>query len=306
MTSHTAPLTARQAEALRSLLAERGFSFIEKPHTLYAAEKKGEHVNVAVYAKGPKVLVQGKGTRDFIQFLLEPEVLGEATLGYEEEKFPDRYQPHFGIDESGKGDFFGPLVISGVFTDAASARHLLAAGVVDSKRVTSDDKVRQLAAAVRSTPGVAHHTVTIGPKRYNELYEKIRNLNRLLAWGHATVIERLLELRPDCPRALSDQFANPNVLRRALKGKGRTIQLDQRTKAESDPAVAAASILAREAFIDWLRDRGEALGLPAPLPKGVSPQVKSTARDLVRLKGPEVLSEIAKTHFKTAAEVMEG
>ena len=114
--------------------------------------------------------------------------------------------------------------------------------------------------------------VAIGPEKYNALYEKFGNLNKLLAWGHARTIENLLELRPDCPRALSDQFANPRLIQRALLEKGRGIELEQRTKAESDPAVAAASILAREQFIDWLRDAKRTWGVE--LPKGVSAIVK--------------------------------
>ncbi len=145
------------------------------------------------------------------------------------------------------------------------------------------------------------NVVTIGPERYNQLYAKFGNLNKLLAWGHARVIENLLEARPDCPRALSDQFANPRLIQRALLEKGRGIELEQRTKAESDLAVAAASILAREAFINWLRDAKRLFG--AELPRGVSENVKSVARALVASHGGDGLARAAKMHFKTAAEV---
>jgi ribonuclease HIII len=141
----------------------------------------------------------------------------------------------------------------------------------------------------------------IGPERYNQLYTKFGNLNRLLAWGHARVIENLLEQKPDCPRALSDQFANPKLIKSALLERGKGIILEQRTKAESDVAVAAASILAREKFIDWLRDGKEKFGVE--LPRGASATVKAVARQLMAENGPEVLNQVAKTHFKTAAEV---
>lgn len=303
LTSFTAPLTAAQADLLRDRLPEWGFSPVEKPHTLYAAEKPAAKVNVAIYAKGPKVLIQGKGTPDFIQFHLEPEILGEARLGYEEELSPETFAPHFGIDESGKGDFFGPLVIAGCYVDQDIARRFREAGVTDSKRISSDAKIRALADLIRHTPGAVHNVVVVGPAAYNRLYVKMGNLNRLLAWGHARVIENLLDARPDCPRALSDQFGNPTLIQRALLEKGRTLQLDQRTKAESDPAVAAASILARERFIDALRDGGERHGLGAPLPRGVSADVKTVGRRLVGVHGGEILREIAKTHFRTAHEV---
>ena len=299
LTSHTAPLTPAQAARLREVLEERGYEFEEKPHTLYAA-KKGK-LNVAVYAKGPKVLIQGKDTEEFITFLLEPEVLGEARLGYEEELDPEMFAPHFGIDESGKGDYFGPLVIAGAYTDAAVARALKAAGVMDSKRISSAKRIRELAAKIREVPGIATSVVAIGPERYNQMFGSFGNLNRLLAWGHAKVIENLAAQRPQCPRALSDQFARPEVLARALKQQGVNIQLDQRTKGESDIAVAAASILARERFIDWMDKTSAAGGITLPL--GASAAVIDAAREIVSRHGREALSKVAKLHFKTTAAV---
>lgn len=302
LTSFTSPLTAAQAATLRDRLEEMGFDFIEKPYTLYAAQRG--KLNLAVYTKGPKVLIQGKETEDFIKFHLEPEVLGEAKLGYEEVLSPEQFSPHFGIDESGKGDFFGPLVIAGVYVDRGIARTLRDAGVQDSKRIGSDAKIRSLADAIRRIPGAVHSVVAIGPDRYNALQQKMGNVNNLLGWGHARVIENLLALRPDCPRSLSDQFANPRIIQRSLLEKSRAIEIEQRTKAESDPAVAAASILARERFIDWLEETGRRLGVR--LPRGASAQVKAVARQLADERGAAFLRQIAKTHFKTAAEIAPG
>lgn len=300
VTSHTAALTAAQAEKLRRVLEDQDYDFETKPHALFSA-RKGK-LNVTVYQKGPKVLVQGRDTEDFIRFTLEPEVLGEARLGYEEIHEPDKFEPHFGIDESGKGDFFGPLVIAGVFTDSTIARSLIAAGIMDSKRVTSAARIRKLAAAIRTTPGCTVEVVAIGPERYNEMHASFGNLNHLLAWGHARVIEKLAAARPDCPRALSDQFARPDVLQRALRDKGLTLQLDQRTKGESDIAVAAASILARERFIDWMDKTSASCGVKLPL--GASAQVVEAARELVARLGPEALGKAAKLHFRTTAAVL--
>jgi ribonuclease HIII len=297
--SFTSPLTAAQAAKLRARITEMGFEFLEKPYTLFAAQKG--KLNLAVYEKGPKVLVQGKDTEDFVKFTLEPEILGAAKLGYEEVLTPEQFEPHFGIDESGKGDFFGPLVIAGAYVDQSIARALMDSGVQDSKRIGSDAKIRSLARTIRDIPGCAHSVVRIGPDRYNALQQKMGNVNNLLGWGHARVIENLLVLRPDCPRSLSDQFANPSIIKRSLLEKGRRIQLDQRTKAESDLAVAAASILARENFIDWLDHTGKQLGLT--LPRGASAQVKAAARQLVGSRGAAYLRQVAKTHFRTAREI---
>jgi ribonuclease HIII len=299
MNSYTHPLTKDQATKLRVLLDELGFEFVSKQWTIFFAQKN--KLSVAVYEKGPKVLVQGKGVEEFVQFELEPKILGEARLGYEEVHLPEMFQPHFGVDESGKGDFFGPLVISGVYVDGAIARKLLDAGVQDSKRIGSDARIRALAQTIRKTTGGLIETVLIGPQRYNELYEKFGNLNKLLGWGHARVIENLLEKKPDCPRSLSDQFADARVIEQSLLRHGRKINIEQRTKAESDIAVAAASILARDAFINWLERRGKELGLR--LDRGVSANVKEIAKKLVEINGPEVLREVAKVHFRTAHEI---
>jgi ribonuclease HIII len=302
VTSYTEGLTERQVAKLREILEEKGFEFGDKPHARFSARQG--RLNVTVYEKGPKVLVQGRETEDFVRFVLEPEVLGEARLGYEEVHQPEMFEPHIGVDESGKGDFFGPLVIAGVFVDAAIARRLVDLGVTDSKRIKSSDRVRRLAAEIRSVGGLASEVVAIGPARYNELYESFGNLNRLLAWGHARVIEKLAARRPDCPRALSDQFARVEVLQRALQAKGVGIELEQRTRAESDVAVAAASILARERFVDWLTRTSEAGGVK--LPPGASPAVVEAGRELVGKHGPDSLAKVAKLHFRTRQQVLAG
>src|SRR5213596_1808414 len=165
MNSYTHPLTNEQAAKLRALLKELGFEFSPKEYTLFFARKN--KLSVAVYEKGPKVLVQGKGVGEFVQFELEPKILGEAKLGYEEVHSPEMFEPHFGVDESGKGDFFGPLVIAGAYIDGKSARQLLDLGVQDSKRIGSDAKIHALAKEIRRSGGKGTDVVAIGPARYN-------------------------------------------------------------------------------------------------------------------------------------------
>lgn len=300
VTSFSLSLTQEQAEKLRTLLTDQNFEFVSRPYMLFFAQKG--KLSVAVYEKGPKVVIQGKEMEDFVKYELEPKITGEARLGYEEVLQPAMFEPHFGVDESGKGDFFGPLVVAGVFVDRTIAKQLLALGVTDSKRISSDRRIEQLADAIRNVHGTENNVVLIGPEKYNELYLRFANLNDLLGWGHARVIENLLALRPDCPRALSDKFANERVVRQALLTAGRKITVDQRTKAESDIAVAAASILAREKFVRWLDRKGRELGIK--LPKGVSGEVKTAARELVSRHGPEALRKVAKMHFRTADEVL--
>ena len=299
LNSYTHPLTAEQATKLRSLLTELGFEVSPKQYTLFSGQKN--KLSVAVYEKGPKVLVQGKGVEDFVQFELEPKILGEAKLGYEEVHSPEMFEPHFGVDESGKGDFFGPLVIAGVYVDRGIARKLMDAGVQDSKRITSDTRIRALADEIRKTSMGLFEVVLVGPAKYNELYEKFGNLNKLLAWGHARVIENLLAKKSDCPRSLSDQFADKRLIEQSLLRHGRKIDIQQRPRAESDVAVAAASILAREAFINWLDREAKKLGVR--LERGVSEAVKAAAEKIVQGRGPEGLRQVAKVHFRTAHAV---
>jgi len=205
-----------------------------------------------------------------------------------------------GIDESGKGDYFGPLVIAGVLVTPADEPDLRLMRVRDSKRI-SDGRILEMAPDIRLI--CRHSLVTIGPQRYNELYAKIKNLNRLLAWGHARALENLLE-HSDCALAISDQFGDERFILNALLEKGKKIQLIQRPKAEEDVAVAAASILARAEFLIRLKRLSDEVGLP--LPKGASQAVEAAGRSIVRKLGQDRLEGLAKLHFKTTQTVLRG
>lgn len=203
-----------------------------------------------------------------------------------------------GIDESGKGDYFGPLVIAAVFVDATTQGELALMQVRDSKKI-SDGRILEMAPDIKMI--CPHSVIAIGPHKYNELYAKIRNLNRLLAWGHAKALENILE-RVSCARAISDQFGDERLILNALQEKGRKIILEQRTKAESDLAVAAASILARAEFLIRLNRLSQEVG--TTLPKGASPAVELAARMVVKKHGRERLDSVAKLHFKTTQAVL--
>ena len=203
-----------------------------------------------------------------------------------------------GTDESGKGDFFGPLVVAAFFMPEGQEGALRALGVKDSKR-TSDARCREIADVLKA--GYVHSVVSVGPEKYNALYEKLRNLNRLLAWAHARAIENILERVP-AGKAVTDQFGDERFVREALLKKGRAIDLVQMPRAEEDTAVAAASILARAEFLTRLHFLAKDIG--ADLPKGASAIVEAAAVKLVREKGPDILNKVAKTHFKTTARVL--
>lgn len=203
-----------------------------------------------------------------------------------------------GMDESGKGDYFGPLVIAAVFVDGTTQGELALMQVRDSKKI-SDGRILEMAPDIKII--CPHSVITIGPHKYNELYAKIRNLNHLLAWGHARALENLLE-RVSCHRAIADQFGDERLILNALQEKGRKIVLEQRTKAESDLAVAAASILARAEFLLRLKRLSGEVG--TMLPKGASPAVELAARMVIKKHGRDRLGSVAKLHFKTTQAVL--
>ena len=289
-------LTDPQRQQVEDYCREHGWSFSDLPYGYWKAS--GNKINVAAYHSG-KVSIQGAGTADFVLYFLEPEVLKTVGFGYDAPAGALSSEPvteHGGIDESGKGDFFGPLVIGGVYVDADSGSKLAAAGVCDSKLIKSDKKITELAQKIRNISNGNFALVQIGPEAYNRLYGSFGNLNKLLAWGHAKVIEELLTKVPGCPRMLSDKFGNESLIRNALQTRGKAIVLDQQTKAESDVAVAAASILARDGFIRFMAKLSETAGIT--LPRGAGANVQAMANEIAA-RDPELLKKISKTHFRT-------
>ncbi len=284
------------APKLQAELSSRGCEIAQPAHTLFQAKKKG--LSVTLYTSG-KLVVQGKEMGEFIEFYLEPEILKSFSYTYgEPEKGELDLTARIGIDESGKGDVLGPLCIGGVQASGKQIEELKKLGVVDSKKL-SDAKMLKMAPKIRKI--APWHVVRVNPLRYNELYEQFKNLNKFLAWGHATVIEKLAQ-QTGCHKVIVDQFAAEWVVESALRKKGLEVDLTQRTKAESDVVVAAASVLARVAFLDGLEKLEKEWGLE--LPKGASAKVKSQMRLFVSKHGPEKLPNIAKMHFKTVNEIL--
>lgn len=203
-----------------------------------------------------------------------------------------------GTDESGKGDYFGPLVVAGMYLPPGQDEVLRELGVRDSKKCT-DRKVIELASLIKK--GYLHAVVAIGPARYNELYERLRNLNRILAWAHARVIENILTQVP-CSVVITDQFGDEFYVRQALMKLGKKVELIQRVGAEEDLAVAAASLLARAEFLKRLEALGQEVGLE--LPKGSSPLAEKAGVDLVQRYGESILAKVAKKHFKLTERIL--
>src|SRR3989441_11205310 len=166
LTSYTGKLSDEQASLLKSWLQAHGYKFREVPYARFAAEK--EKTNLVFYESG-KLVVQGKGTQDFVEFVLEPEVLKQARLGYEAVLNPEMLLPRIGVDESGKGDFFGPMCVAGVYVNQTVVKAWEDSGIQDSKRISSDRRIAELASLIRGTSGCVTTVVPIGNEAYNRL-----------------------------------------------------------------------------------------------------------------------------------------
>lgn len=316
-TSFTFELTNDQQEILLGLFVTGNFRRREVPYSLYSVE--GDKFNATLYEKEKhgkrKLCVQGSGAQDFVEFQLEPKGVVPVALGYEKVLSPELFSAHAGSDESGKGDYFGPLVVCCAYTDERLSDEMIRLGVKDCKQMT-DKAVLSVGASLRRLLGPdGYAVVKLGPAAYNRLYAKIRNINRMLAWAHGTAIEELLTKRADCMRVVVDQFAPTELtIRRALKERGRKATVEQRHKAESDIAVAAASVIARELFIrDIQKMTTDVFGTSAAgaakeapkIPMGASdPRVRSLAEEMVRAHGPTWLMNHCKAHFQTTDKVL--
>jgi ribonuclease HIII len=307
-------------DALRALVNERGWRIndekaIQSGYQLTVSDGANK-VPVAFYTSG-KALIQGKDSplRSELQtwwYGKQSIPLQQATPETTQSSFIEvpvvspssvasfAGTPRIGCDESGKGDYFGPLVIAAVYVDAQSETRLQSLGARDSKMLTDN---RMLAMGEEIKNLCPHIVVPVEPRRYNELYAKTGNLNRLLAWGHAWALEQLLEKTP-CKLAIIDQFGDPSYVLNVLREKGRQVTVEQRTHAEEDIAVAAASILARARFVQVMEQLSKRAG--EALPRGASdPSFVAVGRRIVARRGKEQLAEFAKLHFRTTEAILQ-
>jgi ribonuclease HIII len=300
LTLYTVKLEPEQIEKLEAVCDKRMYGYYHVDHALFAFKAPFEDFNLVAYKSG-KVVIQGKGTEAFVQNVFEPEVTGSPQLGYEEVHHPEWFEPHAGVDEAGKGDLFGPLVSCCVIADGAMVRKWREAGVKDSKAL-SDSAILTLEKIIVHTKGVVVKRMAPSVGRYNEMMSKPgANLNKLLAWYHAKAIAAAIAERP-VAWGLLDQFSKQPLTQRQLAKDGVEFDLRMRTKAESDPVVAAASICARAEFVRQMGRLGKDYG--EPLRKGAGHLVKDQATELVAKLGAHRLKDFAKVHFKTAYEVL--
>lgn len=295
---YTIELSDAQMEQVKSWCDRHLWAFYDVNHARFAF--KGDRVNLVGYQSG-KLVIQGKNTEDFVTYVLEAEITKDPRMGYDEIHHPEWFELHAGLDESGKGDFFGPLVSACVIADGDMVRSWIDEGIRDSKKITSDASILRFEGIIRKTKGIVITTTYANMAKYNELYYKFgSNLNKLLAWMHAKSLEEALKKRR-VSWGMLDQFSKQPLVQSYFKDD-ETFTLKMMTKAEADPVVAAASIIARATYIKQMAKLSKQLG--EPLAKGANARVKEQASKIIRELGPDALKDFAKTHFKTANEVL--
>lgn len=289
MNTYSKKIEAKDADKIKEILKQvYNASFDVVQYSYWRA--KTSLFQVIYYTSG-KILIQGKNIDNFISEIDKDSA--SASLLSSEQDIMVSCDKYIGTDESGKGDFFGPLVVAGVQVNNDNKKYFVSLGIKDSKKL-DDKRIKQLAVQIKEK--AVYSVIVINPLKYNELYCKFNNLNKLLAWGHARAIENILEKSP-CQYALADKFGDENLIKNALMTKGREIELKQMVRAEADIAVAAASIIARAEYVKRMDEMEEKYMLP--FSKGASDKVVEQAKNFVREYSFERLNEVAKLHFKT-------
>jgi len=288
---------------LRQFVSSHGWSITDEKEIAHGYQllisDGTTNVPVALYATG-SVLVQGKvsplqtalkqwGSKDKASATATVKPALSQVVGL----------ARIGSDESGKGDFYGPLAIAAVYVDATTEHYLNSLGVRDSKKLTDRMMLPLAASIIQRCP---YSLLVYAPEQYNDRYQAIRNLNLLLAEAHAQVITELAS-KTQSQLAIVDQFGAESLVRQALSRTGCHVRLEQRHRAEEDTAVAAASIVARAAFVKAINELSALYGIE--LPKGASnPRIVEVGRELVALHGQAALRKVGKLHFKTTEAIL--
>lgn len=290
----TLPMPSAEAPAVRAFFVEHGFELQEQPHAFWQARGPG---CIATFYRSGKLLLQGKEAEVYRGLL--GDVSADALPYHAALKLHPKPLPveWVGTDETGKGDYFGPLVVGGAVVKRDQLELLATLGVGDSKSIANSrigDLARQVEAACVT------RVMVLKPAKYNALHASFGNINKLMAWCHGKIIEELLEAT-SADFVLVDRFAKDETMKRALGERGKAARFAQRPKAESDPAVAAASIVARAAYLRTLNAIGRPYGMK--LPGGAGAPVLTAGRQFIEQHGRAQLGEVAKLHFSTTQQI---
>lgn len=274
-------LDASRARTLQRELERAGFEFRGVPYASFSARQDGV---IATHYTSGKLVVQAS----------DPDGFCERFLGIAPpEKEHARDETTVGSDESGKGDYFGPLVVAGVRLEPKFAKELAGGPVRDSKQL-SDETCLRLGAALRGK--LPHAIARLDPPQYNAEHARVKNLNPMLAKLHGDVIR---ELAAPGMLVVVDQFGPEELVASEVRDLG--VRLVQRPRGEEIPAVAAASVIAREQFLVALAELSDRWALD--LCKGAGDPTDRAAKKFLRLHGFEKLGDVAKLHFRTTQKI---
>jgi ribonuclease HIII len=294
-----------QIEFLTQKLIKAGFSVSQLDKKLYNYEvivnRDKEQAKLLVYfgKKGIKNVIQAN-PESKLSAELNKIVFGE-TFFEPEQKNEIKFHEYIGTDESGKGDFFGPLVVAAVYIDEKTTLELDDAGVKDSKLI-NDYNIKIIESKIKKIIGDKFEIVQINPEKYNKLYESFNNLNKIMAWAHSKTIENLI-LKINCPNVISDKFGNERLIKDELKKKNINLNLYQTPKAERYTAVAASSILARAKVVDWFNIKSREVGFQ--IPKGGGSSVNTSAKHILNKYDDNYLMKMIKFHFKNSQSIFK-
>lgn len=296
-------IALKEIQKIALLLENAKFFVTESSKKLYNFEiivnRGNEQVKLLVYfgKKGLKKVLQGNEEAK-IYNEIKKIIFGSELFenGYKQDL---KYEDYIGTDESGKGDYFGPLVVAAVYVDKESQIKLNELGVKDSK-LLSDTFIKSIEKKIIKIVDHNFDIVIINPEKYNKLYESFGNLNKLLGWAHSKTIENLSQ-RVNCSGVISDKFGNEKIIKDELQKKKIQLDLYQTPKAERYIGVAAASILARAKVIDWFDSKSKELGIH--LAKGAGSEISKIAKSVLYQKGENYLRNLVKFHFKNSKEI---
>lgn len=281
-------LSPKEQASLKASLERGTFDHRSVPYAAFSV--KGEGVTATQYKSG-KLVVQGKGTEMFVARYLDKQV--PAAPKPSPKLGPvDTYVT--GSDETGKGDYFGPLVVVAVRVSPEDRAKLEDSPVTDSKKLT-DEACARMAPALMDR--FEHAIARLDPPEYNVVHAREKNLNPMLADLHAQALREIVQ---DGDRVVVDRFANEKLV--ASRMKGLDIELIQTPRAESlEPAVAAASVIARHTFVEALAELSASYAVE--LRKGAGSPTDKAARAFVKLHGFDELENVAKLHFKNTQKI---
>lgn len=301
----------------REKLTQEGFEFFEHQHAFWRAKKDK---NTVIFYKNGTLQFQGGDFLSYVTLLLGEEAAkpiaeesggkGGIAISADELKAlgmvlesPEEFSakkeaaleakvvsPVLGFDESGKGDYFGPLVFAGAIVPEELEPELLKLGVSDSKKI-SDSKIKSLFALIKDK--IEWQVRVLEPIIYNSLYEEWGNLNLLL-------VEQYREFLKDFPNAkynsiILDRFSSSDRQNKMISAGVNTSFIIE-PQAERYTAVAAASVIARYHFIDWLERTSDRQGRKFPLGAGES--AKGLYKELFEILPSHELRALAKVHFR--------